>query len=98
MDAAYQTFGLKPASVATAQEKAGAAINISSKIKTTKESALKAFIADPKQDQSRIEAFNKMHPAEAIKSQDIQGLMRYKQQQASGGPVKDPDINSATNF
>ena len=97
-DAAYQTFGLKPASVATAQEKAGAAINISSKIKTTKESVLKAFIADPKQDQSRIEAFNKMHPAEAIKSQDIQGLMRYKQQQASGGPVKDPDINSATNF
>jgi len=103
LDAAYQLFGLKPASVAEAQEKSTVKVNYNAEVKATRESILKAFVAaDPGADraaaQARINQFNKLHPAEAIKPQDQIKMMKYRQQSQSNQPGRDTTLNKMTNY
>jgi hypothetical protein len=102
LDAAYQLFGLKPASVAEAQEKSTTKVNYSAEVKATRDSILKAFVAADTQDrpaaQARINAFNKLHPAEAIKPQDQIKMMKYRQQSQSQQPGRDTTLNKMLNY
>jgi Large polyvalent protein associated domain 39 len=102
LDAAYQLFGLKPASVAEAQEKSTVKVNYNAEVKATRDSILKAFVAADPQDrpaaQARINAFNKLHPAEAIKPQDQIKMMKYRQQSQSQQPGRDTTLNKMLNY
>jgi hypothetical protein len=102
LDAAYQMFGLKPASVAEAQDKASTKVSYNAEVKATRDSILKAFVAADPQDrpaaQARINSFNKLHPAEAIKPQDQIKMMKYRQQSQSNQPGRDPTLNKMLNY
>ncbi len=102
LDAAYQLFGLKPASVAEAQEKSTTKVNYNAEVKATRDSILKAFVAangaDRAAAQARINAFNKLHPAEAIKPQDQIKMMKYRQQSQSNQPGRDTTLNKMLNY
>lgn len=102
LDAAYQMFGLKPASVADAQDKTSTKVGYNAEVKATRDSILKAFVAADPQNraaaQARINAFNKLHPAEAIKPQDQIKMMRYRQQSQSNAPGRDTALNKMLNY
>lgn len=102
LDAAYQLFGLKPASVAEAQEKSTTKVNYNAEVKATRDSILKAFVAangaDRAAAQARINAFNKLHPAEAIKPGDQLKMMKYRQQSQSNQPGRDTTLNKMLNY
>lgn len=102
VDAAYQLFGLKPSSVAEAQERATTKVNYNAEVKATRDSILKQFVAangaDRAAAQARINAFNKLHPAEAIKPQDQIKMMKYRQQSQSNQPGRDTTLNKMLNY
>jgi hypothetical protein len=99
-DAATQAFGIKPASVADAQERAGTIINYKRQVEATKTSILKAWVSSPdKRDaQARINNFNSLHPAEAIKPTDQIKMMRAKQASTSSAPGRDQTLNRMLNY
>jgi hypothetical protein len=99
-DAATQAFGIKPASVADAQERAGTIINYKRQAEATKTSILKAWVSSPdKRDaQARINNFNSLHPAEAIKPTDQIKMMRAKQASTSSAPGRDQTLNRMLNY
>jgi hypothetical protein len=96
LDAAKQLFGVKPESVALAQEKAGYAINYKGKVNTTKESILKSYVNGDDTAMDRVNNFNSLHPYEAIKSRDLRGIGKVAASEP--GESRDQDINEATNF
>lgn len=103
LDAAYQAFGLKPSSVADAQERAGTAMNFKTQVKATRESIIKAYVsADPGAARlsatSRMNAFNRLHPAEAIRPGDVKGLEKAKQMSQSTQPGRDSTLNKMLNY
>jgi hypothetical protein len=99
-DAALQLFGVKPASVADAQERAGTIVNYKQQIQATKNSILKAWISstDKRDAQARINNFNSLHPAEAIKPSDQIREMKAKQTSESTAPGKDQTLNKMLNY
>lgn len=100
LDAAWQLFGLKPASVAIAQERSGVAINYNQQVKATKDAIIKAYVsATNKADaRTRIANFNRLHPAEVIRPIDLIKMQQFKQRVQNSAPVKDREVNRRTNF
>jgi hypothetical protein len=103
LDAAYQLFGFKPSSVADAQERAETVVNYKAQVKTTRDSILKAFVAaapgsDRAAAQKRINDFNRLHPAEAIKPGDQLKMMKFRQQSQSNAPGRDTTLNKMLNY
>jgi len=102
MDAAYQGFGLKPSSVADAQEASGTKINYMTQVKATKNAVLKAWAnstgSDRLKAQNRINAFNRMHPAEAIKPNEMRSMLKYQQETQNNAPGKDQTLNKMLSY
>lgn len=103
LDAAYQAFGLKPSSVAEAQEASATKVNYNTQVKATKNSILKAWVAAPTgsakiKAQNRVNEFNKMHPAEAIKPNEMKSLMKYQQETQTNQPGKDQTLNKMLSY
>ena len=102
-DAVYQALGLKPSSVADAQEASGTKINYNTQVKATKNSILKAWAAassgsEKIKAQARINAFNRMHPAEAIKPNEQRAMMKYQQETQANQPGKDQELNNMLRY
>lgn len=98
-DAAWQLAGLKPASVAEAQEKSSAVVDFKSEVKSTRDAIMKDYVSskDKARATVRLNTFNKNHPAEAIMGKDLRGLMKAREM-AQQGVSRDPEVTKRTNF
>jgi GGDEF domain-containing protein len=98
-DAAWQLLGLKPASVAEAQEHGSVSANFRTGLKDTRAAIIKAYVAGDKSDAlERVNNFNRMHPAEAIKGRELRSEEILKQRIEQGGPGRDTDLNERQDF
>jgi hypothetical protein len=93
-DAAWQLFGLKPADVAEAEEKARIHGEHAAAVKDSRTSILKDFVKGDGADSSRLEKFNDLHPANAIKAGDVKSLMKARAMEEQG-LNKDPDMDAS---
>ena len=102
-DAMWQALGIKPASVAEAQEKASIRIEQSAAIKSSKDSILKQYASAQNASErnaalDRRREFNKTNPAEAIRDADLIKTIRRQQENTQNIPNRDARVNKATNF
>ena len=93
-DALWQLMGLKPASVAEAQEKGRIHVEHSTQIKDTRQQILKGFVKGDDVDTDRISRFNEKHPANSIKAGDIKSLMKAQAMEEQG-LNRDPDMDAS---
>ena len=95
LDAAYQLFGLKPASVAEAQENSSTAVNYNKTVQLVKKAIIKDWVSSDggESAQKRLDKFNDAHPAEAIRPNDLKALMRYREQSEQNAPGRDEELN-----
>ena len=103
MDAAYQALGLKPSSVADAQEASGTKVNYNAQVKATKNAIIKAWASAENgsakiKAQARINEFNRMHPAEAIKPGEQRSMLKYRQETETNQPGKDQTLNKMLSY
>ncbi len=103
LDATYKFLGLKPSSVAEAQEAVGTQINYNSQVRAAKSAIIKAYVSaatkgDMLKAQGRMNEFNKLHPAEAIKGRDIRSMMKGKELEQSNAPGKDETLNKMLSY
>jgi Large polyvalent protein associated domain 39 len=92
-DAAYQLLGLKPASVAEAQDRSSTAMNYKGDVKDTRDAVMKDFVSSTDKARAlvRLNRFNTNHPAEAIKGNDLVGLMRAREMERQN-LTRDPEL------
>jgi hypothetical protein len=92
-DAAYQLLGLKPASVAESQDRSSTAMNYKNEVKDTRDAVMKDFVSSTDKARAlvRLNTFNKNHPAEAIKGNDLVGLMRAREMERQN-VTRDPEL------
>jgi hypothetical protein len=103
LDAAYQLFGVKPSSVAAAQERTTTKINYNAEVKATRDSLIKTWTAaavgeDRRAVQKRINDFNKLHPAEAIRGQDQLKMLKFRQRAEANSPTRDVTLNKMMDY
>jgi hypothetical protein len=101
-DAFMQFMGIKPASVAEAQEKSQVRVEAAQGIKAAKQSIIKAYVTAKDGDArkaatDRVMSFNKRFPESMIKGSDIQALMRL-QMEDNQGFTRHQDVKNKTNF
>jgi hypothetical protein len=101
-DAAWQALGLKPSSVADAQEAANTKISYQQQVKATKENILKAWAGATGDErlkaQARISQFNRLHPSEAIKPTEQRSMMKYRQESQGNAPTRDRTLNDMLSY
>jgi hypothetical protein len=99
-DAAKQLFGLKPSTVAEAQEHAGVAAQMASQISKLKKDIVKDYVSSNGSEhaQARLDNYNSLHPYEPIRPNDLIKGMRFKAATEQGLPSRDQDINDAEDF
>lgn len=101
-DAVAQLIGFKPASVAEAQEKQSARVEVGKGIKAAKSSIIKAYVTAQDQGalsraEGRMQDYNARFPESAIKASDLMGMERL-QQEDEQGITRHPDVTDRTRF
>lgn len=95
-DAAKQLFGVKPESVANAQEKSSYSIEYKAQINSTKTAILKAVANGEPDAYDRLSSFNSLHPYDAIKTRDLRGIEKAAATDPNEG--RNAELNDALRF